>query len=315
MALLHISDLYEQHQTGQHPESRNRIRILREMLEDTGLGAQFETVPLCEISPTDLARVHSEQYIASIADYARNGGGRIESDTVVSTDSYRVALHAGGAVISTMERILSGSDSKGVCLVRPPGHHALTTRPMGFCLFNHIAVAAKTAIERLGLSRVLIVDWDVHHGNGTQDILYEDEQIHFMSAHRFPFYPGSGASDETGTGVGLGATWNLPLEYGISQEEYHQKFQRLLEDAAGKCQPELILVSAGFDAHHRDPIGSLGLEEHDFARLTTLLCDVAASFCGGKVLFMLEGGYNLEALAGSVRAQLESILDSERKSK
>ncbi|HSG72969.1 MAG TPA: histone deacetylase [Planctomycetaceae bacterium] len=311
MALLHISSLYEQHRTGMHPESPARIRALREMLAETGLDQKLTPLPLAPIDLKTLELIHPAEYIAAIREYAAQGGGRIEADTVVSPDSYNVALHAAGAAVSAVERVLTTDESKAVCLIRPPGHHASRVHPMGFCLFSNVAVAAQAAIERHDLSRVLIVDWDVHHGNGTQDIFYEDERVHFFSAHRYPFYPGTGADDETGSGKGLGTIWNLPLAFGISQTEFHDEFQRMLEQAAARCRPELILISAGFDMHRDDPVGSLGLDEQDFVTLTRTVCDVADQYCGGRVVSLLEGGYNLTALAASVKVHLETLLERE----
>jgi len=178
---------------------------------------------------------------------------------------------------------------------------------MGFCLFNNVAVAATHALGQHEVSRILIVDWDVHHGNGTQDIFYESEEVTFFSAHRYPFYPGTGAMDETGHGPGLGTTINLPLRFGISRRDFVDQFQLKLEQAATRCRPELILISAGFDAHAADPIGSLGLESEDFGLLTRLVTDIAAAHCQGKIVSLLEGGYNVDALAESVAAQLEVL--------
>jgi acetoin utilization deacetylase AcuC-like enzyme len=180
---------------------------------------------------------------------------------------------------------------------------------MGFCLFNNAAVAAAHAREGHGVDRVLIVDWDVHHGNGTQDIFYFDGQVSFLSAHRYPFYPGTGAADETGSGPGLGATVNLPLRFGISRRDYRGVFARALEELADRCRPQLVLISAGFDAHALDPIGSLGLESEDFGDLTRLLLNVAKQHAGGRVVSLLEGGYNLDALAESVACHLTTLLE------
>ena len=185
---------------------------------------------------------------------------------------------------------------------------------MGFCLFNNAAVAARQATFRHKLSRVLIVDWDVHHGNGTQDIFYDDAEVYFLSAHRFPFYPGSGTREETGTGKGLGTVFNLPVEYGTPRQQYLAEFEQLLADSAKKCQPELVIISAGFDAHRLDPIGSLDLETEDFATLTKLVLDVADGYCNGRCVSLLEGGYNVQALAESVEQHLTVIADRDAKS-
>jgi acetoin utilization deacetylase AcuC-like enzyme len=226
----------------------------------------------------------------------------------MSSGSSDVARKAAGTAIDAVEQVIAGPYRRALCLIRPPGHHALAASPMGFCLFNNAAVAARHAVECLGLARVLIVDWDVHHGNGTQDVFYSDGRVHFFSAHRAPFYPGTGAVEETGTGPGLGAIFNLPLRFGISRREFIEGFRTMLERAASRAKPELILISAGFDAHRADPVGSLGLETEDFVTLTRLVSGCAEEFCAGKIVSLLEGGYNLQALAESVQAHAEELL-------
>jgi acetoin utilization deacetylase AcuC-like enzyme len=219
-------------------------------------------------------------------------------------------LAAAGACVSAVDAVLAGVDPTALCLVRPPGHHATPTESMGFCLFNNIALAAHHARSRHQLNRVLIVDWDVHHGNGTQDVFYSDGQVFFLSVHRYGhgFYPGTGAAGDTGTGPGLGATVNVPLPYGTPRQKYLERFTSVLETVAGKARPELVLVSAGFDAHRIDPVGSLGLESEDFATLTRRVLDIAQVHCGGRVVCCLEGGYDLAALAESVQIHLETLL-------
>lgn len=307
MKTLYISELFEKHKTGKHPESPERIRVLRDLLENTRLREKWT---IREPSPAQrqlIESVHPRSHLEKIEQLAKKGGGRIDADTVVSADSFQVALHAVGAAVAAVDDVISKGVDKSVCLVRPPGHHCRPAQAMGFCLFGNVAIAAQTALEKHKLNRVLIVDWDVHHGNGTQDIFYESDRVHFFSAHRFPFYPGTGDANETGKGEGLGATWNLPLEFGISRKEYHDKFAAMLEDAAKKCKPELILISAGFDAHKDDPIGSLDLETEDFKTLTELLQQTADEYCDGKLISVLEGGYNLTALAESVHAHLLAL--------
>jgi acetoin utilization deacetylase AcuC-like enzyme len=247
--------------------------------------------------------------VQAVHDFAARGGGQFEVDTVVSPRSYDVALLAAGAVCDAVERVVRGEDRTALCLVRPPGHHALAQGAMGFCLFNNIAIGASLAIAELGLERVLIVDWDVHHGNGTQDAFWENGQVGFYSVHRYPFYPGTGAADETGAGAGLGATRNLPLRFGISRADYLKAVTDSLEDFSRRMRPQLVLVSAGFDAHARDPIGSLGLETEDFAALTRLVLQIADTYCDGRVVSALEGGYNPTDLAANVEAHLEELLE------
>jgi acetoin utilization deacetylase AcuC-like enzyme len=257
-----------------------------------------------------VGKMHARQQVLQVKQLAEQGGGHIDPDTVVSPDSFQVALAAAGTSVSAVDAILQGTDRTALCLVRPPGHHATQERSMGFCLFNNIALATHQAISSHGLSRLLVVDWDVHHGNGTQDIFYESPEVMFLSIHRYGygFYPGTGAESETGKGRGLGYTMNVPIRYGTSRADYHARFTHSLERAADKIKPELVLVSAGFDAHARDPIGSLGLEAEDFATLTQEVLEVAGVHAKGRVVSCLEGGYDLDALAESVQAHLEELL-------
>jgi acetoin utilization deacetylase AcuC-like enzyme len=257
-----------------------------------------------------LRRIHSQEYIDTVAAVAERGGGRLDVDTVASSASYDVARLAAGAVCDAVDRVLAGEEQTALCLVRPPGHHALENRAMGFCLFNSVALAARVAIDEHQLDRVLIVDWDVHHGNGSQDLFYSDGRVGFLSIHRWPFYPGTGAADETGTGDGLGATHNLPVQFGTPRSEYLDLFLGALEKFAARLKPQLVLVSAGFDSHREDPIGSLGLEEEDFAELTSAVMDVAAAHADGRVISALEGGYNPPVLARCVETHLARLLQS-----
>lgn len=300
-----------QHDTGNHPESIARLRSVYARLKESGLDQRFERGVIKTASRAQVERIHSPNYLDTLAQFASQGGGRIEKDTVVSLESFDVALKAAGSAISAVDDVLSGTHSQAVCLTRPPGHHALMSAAMGFCLFNNAAVAAKHAEEAHGLSRILIIDWDVHHGNGTQAIFFDSPNEYFFSAHRSPFYPGTGARYETGRGDGLGTIFNLPLPFGIERKEYRESFHTVLEQAVVKCQPELIIISAGFDAHHLDPVGSLGLQSEDFIELTQLVMDAAGQYCNGKIVSLLEGGYNVKALAESVECHLETLLAGE----
>ena len=313
MAILYTDPVFLQHETGKHPESAERLRTVTAHLKATGLPARFEPGKIVPATIEQLARVHSPGHLARVRQFSQDGGGRIEADTVVSSKSYDVALRAAGTVCDAVDRVLNNEHRRAVCLSRPPGHHALADDPMGFCLFNNVAVAARQAVAEHQLSRVLIVDWDVHHGNGTQDIFYDDAEIFFFSAHRFPFYPGSGTKEETGTGKGLGTVFNLPVTFGTPRREYLAAFEQLLSESARRCRPELVLISAGFDAHRLDPIGSLGLETEDFATLTKCVLDVADEYCGGQCVSLLEGGYNVQMLAESVEQHLTVIADRDGK--
>lgn len=312
MPLLYTDPCFLNHETGQHPESPARLRSISARLEKSDQPKKFEAGKIREATLEELSRVHSEKHVERVREFAEAGGGRIESDTAVSRQSYSVALKAAGSACDAVDQVLGEKHKRACCLIRPPGHHALPSDPMGFCLFNNVAVAAQHAIEKHKLNRVLVVDWDVHHGNGTQDIFYEEGQVTFFSAHRSPFYPGTGAKSETGTGKGLGTIFNLPLEFGVSRKDYCKAFEASLNDAASKSKPELILISAGFDAHRLDPIGSLGLESEDFAELTKLLLGAAAEHCQGRCVSLLEGGYNVDALAESVEQHLKVLAAPEQ---
>jgi len=310
MTLLYQDDAFLEHETGQHPERPVRLTAIRRQLERTGLDERCQRPAWQPVTDAQLARVHDLGYARSVQSYAEKGGGRIEADTVVSPRSYEVARLAAGAACDAVQRVLKGEDRNALVLARPPGHHALHDNVMGFCLFNSVAIAARAALAEQGLDRVLIVDWDVHHGNGTQDAFWEDAQVGFFSIHRWPFYPGSGAAGETGAGKGLGTTLNVPVEFGTSRAEYLSAFQRGLEDLAASLEPQLVLISAGFDAHRDDPIGSLELELEDFAELTRRVQQVANAYAGGRMVSLLEGGYNTGALAGSVEAHLRELVDA-----
>ncbi len=310
MTLLYTDSLFLKHETGNHPERPARLRSITERLDKAGLPKKCTAGTYKPLAEETVAKVHAPAVIMRNKQVAEHGGGRVDPDTVLSADSFTVALAAAGACVAAVDAVLAGTDRTALCLVRPPGHHATPTRSMGFCLFNNIALAARNAIDKHKLERVLIVDWDVHHGNGTQDIFFEDPNVVFYSIHRYGmgFYPGTGAADETGRGKGQGHIINAPVKFGTARKEYHGLFTNTLEKAANLIKPELVLLSAGFDAHAKDPIGSLGLETEDFATLTKEVLEVARTHAGGRLVSCLEGGYDLGALAESVQAHLEGLL-------
>ncbi len=310
MTLLYSDPLFLKHDTGRHVENADRLRSITTRLDKAGLAKKCRAGTYQPLTEEAVAQLHAPKQIHQVKQVAAHGGGRIDPDTVVSPDSFTVALAAAGACAAAVEAVLKGTDRTALCLVRPPGHHATPTRSMGFCLFNNIALAVQHARKAHQLTRLLIVDWDVHHGNGTQDIFYEDPQVMFFSIHRYGmgFYPGTGNVDETGKGKGLGYTLNVPIRHGTARKEYHDQFTRALEKAADKIKPELVLVSAGFDAHVRDLLGGMPLESEDFAAFTREVLEVARTHAKGRLVSCLEGGYNLEALAESVQAHLEPLL-------
>jgi acetoin utilization deacetylase AcuC-like enzyme len=311
MTLFYYDGRFLDHDTGPyHPERAERLTHVIAHLTDTGIVARCNRPEWQPVTRKRLERVHASAYIDRLSALAARGGAWLDSDTAVSPASPEVAQLAAGAACDALDRVLGGDDKTAFCLVRPPGHHALPERAMGFCLFNHVAVAAKVALEEHQLDRVLIVDWDVHHGNGTQDIFYSDGRVGFFSIHRWPFYPGTGAADETGAGDGIGATCNVPVEFGTPQTTYFELFRTKLQSLAERIRPQLVLISAGFDAHRADPVGSLGLEAADFAELTTTVLEIAATYADGRTVSLLEGGYNPAALAACAETHLTCLLNA-----
>ena len=311
MTVLITDSRFLLHDTGRHVETADRLRAIEGRLVQTGLADRCQRWRFEPISRADVVAIHSAELVETLQTLAERGGGRADPDTVISPASPMVAALAAGACCAAVDAVMTGVDHTALTLVRPPGHHATPSRMMGFCLFNNVALAARRAIDRYGLNRVMIVDWDVHHGNGTQDIFEADPQVMFLSVHRYGhgFYPGTGHESETGTGRGLGWTRNVPLPFNTTRAKYFDAFTLALEQCADRSRPELILLSAGFDAHRDDPIGSLNLESEDFARLTELILQVAKVHAGGRVVSCLEGGYHLGALAESVQFHLETLLN------
>ena len=305
--LISTDPCFQKHLTGDHPESPERLRYLTAQLSRQPIWQKFAAGPIRAASQEELLRVHTPAHIRMIRESCQLRPGRIEADTVVSLDSYSVALQAAGTAVAAVDAILKGPSRRACCLIRPPGHHALPDGPMGFCLFNSVAVAAAHARDHHQLERILIVDFGVHHGNGTQDIFYESPDVWFLSVHRSPFYPGTGSAEETGRGAGLGTTFNLPLRLGVSRKDFLAQFHTILEQAASRCKPDLVLLSAGFDAHAADPVGNLGLETEDFAPLTQAVLDVAGQYSQGRLVSLLEGGYHIERLCDSVACHLETL--------
>lgn len=310
MTLLYTDAYFLKHETGKHPETPDRLRSITARLDKAGLIKKCTAGTYQPLTEDAVRALHAPRMVQMAKQLAEHGGGHLDGDTPICPESFKVALAAAGAAVSAVDAVLKGTDHTALCLTRPPGHHATPIRSMGFCLFNNIALAAQHARKVHKLTRILIVDWDVHHGNGTQDIFYEEPEVMFHSIHRYGmhFYPGTGDASETGKGKGLGYTLNTPLRYGTSRPDYRAAFLRDLGKAADKIKPELVLVSAGFDAHAKDPIGKLGLEVEDFTELTKAVLDVAKTHAKGRLVSCLEGGYNLDALAESVQAHLEGLL-------
>jgi acetoin utilization deacetylase AcuC-like enzyme len=308
MTLFYYDPIFQEHWTGNHPEHPERLLRVVRHLQWTGMDACCRRPDWKPVSDRRLGRLHSPEYAQRIEQFCETWIGRLEHDTIVGPRSFEVARRAAGAVCDAVERVVAGQDRRAFCLVRPPGHHALRDSAMGFCLFNNVAIAARVAVDELDLDRVLIIDWDVHHGNGTQEMFWEDDQVGFFSIHRWPFYPGTGAASETGSGRGLGTTLNVPVEYGTARREYLESFENSLTRFAEKIKPQLVILSAGFDAHRDDPVGSLGLETEDFPKLTRVALQIAGEHAGGRLVSVLEGGYDPAALTDCVDSHLSELL-------
>jgi len=307
VALFTDRRMTEHRVPSRHPERPERLQAILRHLERTGYLPACAGPAVREATAGELARIHPADYLRRVADLEANGGGLLDPDTWVLPGSNRAARLAAGACIDATRHVLAGPDRRALCLVRPPGHHARPGEGMGFCIYANIALAAAEALAHCDVNRILIADFDVHHGNGTQEIFYESARVGYLSIHRYPFYPGTGARDETGTGLGLGHTLNIPLPHGTPRREYHAAFRSGLEKLAGKLRPELVLISAGFDAHAEDPVGDLGLDIEDFEILTKELVAVAETHAKGRIVSVLEGGYNVPILAGSVVAHLHAL--------
>jgi acetoin utilization deacetylase AcuC-like enzyme len=300
--------IYLKHDTGEHVENAGRLTAIINGLDETGLGQQLTPVKPRPASVEELSLVHPKQHISHIQSVAKKGGGWLDADTVMSPDSYEVALYAvGGAIVAT-EAVMEGKVKSAFALVRPPGHHATPRRAMGFCLFNNIAIAAEQALARYKLEHILIIDFDVHHGNGTQEIFYERPEVMYVSTHEYPFYPGSGSVEETGRGAAKGTTVNIPLPAGCGDSEYIQVFEQIIIPAARRFKPQLILVSAGYDAHWADEIALMQVSVSGFREMVKIIQALADELCDKHLVFCLEGGYNLSALGASVKATLDVLL-------
>ena len=300
--------IYLEHDTGHHVENADRLKQTIELLESSGARQRLVEIRPRPASLDELLLVHSADHISRVQSVARSGGGWLDADTVLSPASYEVALHAAGGVMEATKAVMEGEVNSALALVRPPGHHATKTRAMGFCLFNNIAIAARHVMKECGLDRILIADFDVHHGNGTQDIFYDNPSVLFFSTHQYPFYPGTGSIEETGSGKGEGSITNVPLPARCGDKEYLQVFEQILIPAARRFQPQIILVSAGYDAHWADGLALMQVTTTGFAQMVGILTNLASELCQERLLFSLEGGYHLPALAHSIKATLEVLL-------
>ena len=296
---------YLEHDMGSyHVENPQRLVHIYQALDD--IKDLFKEVPPRAATREEITAVHDPKYVDSIAATAGEKAHRLDADTSTSARTYEVSLLAAGGFLAAIDAVMDGL-SNAFALVRPPGHHAERDRAMGFCIFNNIAIGAHYALAQHGLERILIVDWDLHHGNGTQHTFYKDPRVLYFSTHQYPYYPGTGHYTEIGEGKGRGYTVNCPLSTGCADADYANLLQHILRPLALAYRPQLILVSAGFDIYYRDPLGGMAVTEGGFARLTDVIMEIAEEVCGGRMVITLEGGYNLEGQALSVKEVIKRM--------
>lgn len=292
---------------GYHPESHQRLEALYTMLEEPGMKGSYQAIEPRMAKQEEIELIHSPSYINLVASTAARSMTMLDPDTYSCAKSYETARLAVGGTLSAVDRIMKGEVQNAFALIRPPGHHAESNRAMGFCLFNNVAIAASYALKAHRIGRALIIDWDLHHGNGTQHSFYERADVLYFSTHQYPYYPGTGFFSETGSGAGKGFTVNVPLAAGPGDGEYFRIFEGILEPIALEFKPEMVFVSAGFDIYHRDPLGGMQVTPRGFANLAKIILEVADQICQGRVVFVLEGGYHLEGLRDSVREVLKAM--------
>ncbi len=301
---------YMDHNMGAyHPESPKRLEVIYSMLEDEDMKGRFFEIEPREAEKEEICYVHSESYLEMIAKTEGKPYVSLDPDTSTCSKSYRTALLAAGGLCEAIKKVVQGEIDNAFALVRPPGHHAEKNRAMGFCIFNNIAIGARYAQKKLGIEKVLIVDWDLHHGNGTQHTFEDDPTVFYFSTHQYPYYPGTGSFEEIGTGSGKGYTMNVPLSYGYGDGEFSAIYEEILKPVALEFKPDLILISAGFDIYKDDPLGGMNVTAEGFASLTRSVMEIAEECCNGRLVITLEGGYNLTGLRDSVKAVLKELSD------
>lgn len=308
----YISDpFYLKHKNEPHPENPGRLNAIQKNIESSKYYNNLTLIQPRKATVEDIAKVHGTGYIRSVEDSCRNGVRNLDADTVISSDSYQAALLSAGAGLEALDKILEGTVGNAFCAVRPPGHHAEQNKAMGFCLFNNVGVIARYAQDVKNIQKIFIFDWDVHHGNGTQHSFYKDSSIYYSSIHQYPFYPGTGGVDETGTGDGLGSNLNLPMQAYSCDADYINAIEHKLIPVIQKFNPDLIIISAGFDAHENDPLAQINLSTDCYGKMTQKLMEIANDVCNGRILSMLEGGYDYSALADSVQLHVETLSSSQ----
>jgi acetoin utilization deacetylase AcuC-like enzyme len=292
-----------------HPEGAQRLKAIRQALEEADLCPELQQIPSRAATEDELGYIHPLTYQNRIKSISQRGGGFLDPDTYTTPASYQAAATAAGSLIDLTLAVVNGQLDNGFAIVRPPGHHATIDQAMGFCLFNNVAIAAKAAQRQGRIERVAIIDFDVHHGNGTQDAFYTDPDVLFFSTHQYPHYPGTGRADELGRGKARGTTVNFPLPVGVGDEGFKQLYTEVLIPILRRFQPQLILVSAGYDSHWDDPLAQLGLTLTGLAWLSQTLIDLADELCDSRIVFTLEGGYNLNALGHGVSNSIKALLN------
>lgn len=304
---------YQAHDTGPgHPERPDRLRAIHARVKESGVESDLQLVDPFHVDEDWLTRGHSEAHVKNVKVRCEHGAPCMEDyETMLCPRSFDIARLAVGAAFRATDRVFKGESDTAFCAVRPPGHHAEYSRAMGFCLFNNVVIAARYAQEAYGVERVMILDWDVHHGNGTQHILEEDPSVFYFSIHQYPHYPGTGAREERGRGAGTGATLNAPVIAGADDEDYLRIFDDELLPAMDDFKPGFVIVSAGFDAHVNDPLSATRVTEQGFAAMTERALSIARNHADGRLISVLEGGYDLEGLSLSVDAHLRTLLDAE----
>ena len=307
IGLVYHPDYLKHDPGGHHPEHAGRLEAVMQALEASGQSRQLVHLDWDDDPQAWVAEVHEAEVMQRVQAASQRGRAALDPDTIVSRDSYDVALQAVAGTLAAADAVVSGEVSQAFCAVRPPGHHAEAHRSMGFCLFNNVAVLARYLQKRHGLDNVLIIDWDVHHGNGTQHIFEADASVMYVSTHQYPFYPGTGASSETGTGSGEGYTLNFPLPAGTGDDAYLTVFEQAILPRALEYRPDCVLLSAGFDAHYADPLAHMQVSEAGYRRMTEVVKEIAAVRSGNRLISVLEGGYNVEALVRCVATHVATL--------
>ncbi len=301
------SDHYLKHETGNHPENKDRLSAILKAIETDGLDSKIIRLDPVSATEEQIALIHESRYVESVKEACSQGRTSLDADTIIAADSFSSALLAAGAVIASVDLMAENKMKRTFCAVRPPGHHAERSRAMGFCLFNNIAIGAEYAIKKRGMEKVFIIDWDVHHGNGTQNAFYDRGDVYYTSIHQWPHYPGTGSAAELGEGKGRGANLNFPLSANQDDDVYLSIFQDRIIPEIVRFSPDLIMISAGFDAHQLDFLASMNVSTAGFGQMTEMLVDVAEKVCGGRIISVLEGGYHLKALGDSVMEHLHKL--------